>query len=82
MWSGLWVHLVLVQSDFLKTELPAETQAVEITNDTPRETHEVTEDYNLLWRKKKKKCWYVSVSSHIADVVRVERDWGRWEKSD
>lgn len=41
VFSGLWVHLVLVQSDYNKTELPAETQAVEITSHAPGETHGV-----------------------------------------
>lgn len=39
VFCGLSVHLVLVQSDNNKTELPAETRAEGIADHTPRETH-------------------------------------------
>lgn len=82
MLSGLWVDLVLVQSDYNKTELPAETQAVEIINRTPTETHGVTEDYNSLWNAKSADMSLcLSSGSHVAELPRG-RDRVRWEKHD
>lgn len=74
---GLSVHLVFVQLDYNKTELPAERPALEITNHTPRETRGVTEDYDSLWNDKSADM-SLCLSSHMLLSWQSEsQTWGR-----